>query len=84
MTDMNLVTAVLGLIGIGMVFTSLFYRKSDAPEIASLNPAKWVPVWKQQAHFRGPGYALMRWGFDLLGVAVLLQFILMGWNACGR
>ena len=77
----GLVTAIVMLIGFGMFLSSIFYRKPDAPPIASLNPKHWIPVWKQQDHFRGPGYSLMRWGLRLASVAIVVRVVLMGWDS---
>ena len=65
---MNLVTAFMMIIGGVMFFASVFYRAPDAPSVPSFNPKHWTPVWKQQSHFRGPGYTLMRWGIHIVGL----------------
>ena len=80
---MGLLTAFMIIIGGVMFFASAFYRAPDAPSIPSFNPKHWVPVWKQQSHFRGPGYALMFWGIQIMGLGVLLRFIFLGWDSWG-
>ncbi|MEW5875891.1 MAG: hypothetical protein AB1752_12015 [Candidatus Zixiibacteriota bacterium] len=72
---MELVSALLVLIGLGMVLGSLFYRSENAPPIASFNPKHWTPIWKQQSHFVGRGFFLMIAGFGLFGLGVLVRFV---------
>jgi len=81
---LNLTTALMMIIGFGMVFASIFYRSPDAPPIASFYPKHWTPIWKQQSHFRGPGYQLMRWGFHIASLGIILRFIFMGWDSWGH
>lgn len=78
---MGLTTALMVLVGAAMVVVSLFYRSDEAPPIASLNPRKWTPIWKQQSHYVGPGYFLMIYGFGVAGLGLLLRFVFLGWDS---
>ena len=80
---MGLLTALMIIIGGVMFFSSIFFRAPGAPSVPSFNPKHWTPVWKQRSHFRGPGYALMRWGIHIMGLGVLLRFIFLGWDSWG-
>jgi len=62
-------------LGLLMEVVAIFYLKPDTP-IASFNPKKWKPIWKQRGYFKGPGYAIMIIGFIWIAVGSV------GWMAC--
>lgn len=66
---MNIGFGILALLGIAIWLASLFYLKENAPG-PSLNPRKWVAIWKQKQFFQGPGYTLMLIGMVFWGIGM--------------
>lgn len=60
--------------------SSIFFRCPDAPRIASLKPKDWTPIWRQNSHFRPPGFWLIFGGFTAFGAATMVGWIVFGWD----
>lgn len=69
------ILAIISLVGALLLFVSLFFRSESAPPVGSPNPRDWVPVWRQQSHFREPGFLLMLIGLELFSGGALINSI---------
>ncbi len=67
---------VAGLTGALMFISSIFFRRPDAPRIPSWNYKHWTPIWRQESHFRPPGFLLMYFGFQLFSFALVADLTL--------
>ncbi len=63
------------LIGLLLFVGSVFFRRPDAPK-PSFNPKNWTPIWRQESHFRGPGFIMMFFGLELFSLAFVADLTL--------
>jgi hypothetical protein len=78
---MEILSAILMIIGGIAFFSSVIFRTDKAPPVASLDPRHWKPVWSSAVResFRSPGYLLMNGGLISLAIGVLLRWIFVRW-----
>ena len=61
------------LAGLLVFFSSVFFRRPDAPRAMSWNIKEWTPVWKQRKYYRPLGFWLMNIGLLLFGLAFIVR-----------
>lgn len=78
-TLLGTITAIATLVGLALMYVSLFYRRPDAPLIGSTDPKDRAPIWKHKSRYRGPGFLLLIIGNVLWVGGILVHLLLVGW-----
>ncbi|GAB4324611.1 MAG: hypothetical protein Kow0074_17700 [Candidatus Zixiibacteriota bacterium] len=78
-TLLGVITAIATLVGMALLFVSLFYRRPDAPLIGSSDPEDRAPIWKLKSRYRGPGFLLLIIGTVLWFGGILVYLLFVWW-----
>lgn len=76
MHDFWLISAfVTEFTGLSLAIAALFYRTREHPEMPSLNPRTWIPLWKMRSWFTPKGYKLHLTGWSLFIFAAVFHVL---------
>ncbi len=78
-TVLGAITSIASLLGLALMYVSLFYRRSDAPMIGSTDPKDRAPIWKLKSRYRGPGFLFLVIGFELWTAGIMVHLLFIGW-----